>query len=71
MGSKKFTLNIDDVKVLVKNALLVGAAAGLTFVGENLNAIDLGPTGVLLVPVIAVAIDTVVSWLKDGTKESK
>jgi hypothetical protein len=68
MGSKKFTLNLDDVKVLVKNAVLVGAAAGLAFIGENIGDVDMGPTGVLLVPVIAVAIDTMVSWLRDGSK---
>jgi len=68
MGSKKFTLNLDDVKALVKNAVLVGAAAGLAFIGENIGDVDMGPTGVLLVPVIAVAIDTMVSWLRDGSK---
>jgi len=69
MGSKKFTLNLDDVKALVKNAVLVGAAAGLAFIGENIGDVDMGPTGVLLVPVIAVAIDTMVSWLRDGKKD--
>lgn len=68
MGSAKFTLNIDDVKGLVRNALLVGGAAALAYMGENLSDVDLGTTGVLLVPVITVGIDTVVSWLKDNHK---
>ena len=66
MGSKKFTLNLDDVKTLVKNAVLVGTAAALAYMGENIGDVDMGPTGLLLVPVISVAIDTMVSWLRDG-----
>ena len=68
MGSAKFTLNMDDVKGLVRNALLVGSAAALAYMGENVADIDLGTTGVLLVPVITVGIDTVVSWLRDAQK---
>lgn len=69
MGSKKFTLNLDDVKTLVKNAVLVGTAAALAYMGENIGDVDMGPTGLLLVPVISVAIDTMVSWLRDGGNE--
>ena len=68
MGSAKFTLNTDDVKNLVKNALLVGSAAALAYMGENLSDVDMGTTGVLLVPVITVGIDTMVSWLRDNQK---
>jgi hypothetical protein len=68
MASDKFTLDMDDVKHLVQNALLVGAAASLAYIGENVSELDLGTTGVLLVPVIMVGIDTLVSWLK-GTKK--
>ena len=68
MGSAKFNLNTDDVKNLVKNALLVGSAAALAYLGENISDVDMGTTGVLLVPVITVGIDTVVSWLRDNQK---
>ena len=68
MGSAKFNLNTDDVKNLVKNALLVGSAAALAYMGENISDVDMGTTGVLLVPVITVGIDTVVSWLRDNQK---
>lgn len=67
--SKKFSLNTTDVVNLGKNALLVGLAAMLTYVGENVSSVDLGTTGVLLVPVVTVGIDTLVKWMKNNTKE--
>jgi hypothetical protein len=66
MASEKFKLDGDDVKKLVMNALLVGGAAALTFIGENVANLDLGNTGVLFVPIVAVAINTAVQWLKDN-----
>lgn len=64
--SKSFSLNVVDIVNLGKNALLVGVAAALTYVGENVASVDLGAAGVLLVPVVAVAIDTVVKWIKNN-----
>ena len=68
--SKMFELNTVDLVNVLKKAALVGAAAALTFVGENLTDAGLGATGVLLIPVISVAIDTMVTWLRDNSKES-
>ena len=68
MGSKKFTLNVTDLYGLGKNALLVGGAAALTYVGANLGDLDLGTIGVLCVPIVAVAIDTCVKWMKDNSE---
>lgn len=67
--SKAFTLNTVDLLNLGKNALLVALAAGLTYVGENLTDVDWGTSGVLLVPVISVGIDTLVKWMKNNTKD--
>lgn len=66
--SDKFSLDKNDVINLTKNAVLVGLAAVLTYVGENLANLDLGPTGVMLVPVVSIVIDTVVKWAKGNTK---
>lgn len=66
--SDKFALDKNDVINLTKNAVLVGLAAVLTYVGENLANLDLGPTGVMLVPVVSIVIDTVVKWAKGNTK---
>ena len=67
--SKSFSLNASDLLNLGKNALLVGLAATLTYVGENISNVDLGTTGIMLVPVVSVGIDTLVKWLKNNKKE--
>lgn len=62
--SQKYSLNVNDLVNLAKNALLVGAGSFLTYVLENINSIDWGSTGVLLVPVVTLILDGVVKWLK-------
>ena len=68
MGSKRFTLNCTDVVKLLKNAGLVGGAAALTYIANNIGQLDLGATMGLVVPIVAVALDSAIKWLKDGTK---
>lgn len=68
MGSGPFALNTTDLVSVAKNAVLVGLAAVLTYVGENLTKIDLGNMSALIVPVVAVVINTIVKWAKDNTK---
>lgn len=67
--SPKFSLNTTDLLNLGKNAALVGLAAILTYVGENISNVDLGATGIMIVPVVSVGIDTLVKWLKNNKKE--
>jgi hypothetical protein len=68
-GSKAFALNTTDLIAVGKNALLVGLAAVLTYVGENLTKIDLGSMSALIVPVVVVVINSVVKWARDNTKD--
>jgi ABC-type phosphate/phosphonate transport system permease subunit len=65
--SQRFSLNVNDLINLGKNALLVGAGSILTYVLENINTIDWGSTGVLLVPFVTLVLDGAVKWLK-GTR---
>ena len=70
-GSKSFDINVVDLISVGKNALLVGVAAVLTYVGENIANVDLGNLSALVVPVVTIVINTLVKWLKDNTtKES-
>lgn len=62
--SDRFSLNVNDLVNLAKNAVLVGTGALLTYVMENINSVDWGTTGVLLVPVVTVLLDAVVKWIK-------
>ncbi len=71
MGSKKFKLDISDLSNLGKNALLVGGAAAVTYVMQNLGELDLGNMGALVVPVIALALDTVIKWMKNNTDDKE
>lgn len=68
LTSAKFSLDVNDVVNVGKNALLVGLAAVLTYVGENVTKIDLGPYSALVVPMVVVLVNTVVNWAKDNTK---
>lgn len=66
--SEKYSLNKSDVVSLVKNAVLVGLAAVLTYVAEQLSSLDLGTTGVMLVPVVSIVLDTIVKWARANTE---
>jgi len=68
MGSPAFSLNTTDLISVGKNAALVGLAALLTYLGENLTKLDLGSMTALVVPVTVVLINTVVKWAKDNSK---
>jgi hypothetical protein len=69
MGSKRFTLNLADFVGLARDAVWVGAAAAITYVIQHLGTLDFGDMGAFVVPLIAIGLDAVVKWLKDGTKE--
>ena len=68
MNSKAFSINMADLLAVGKNAALVSVAAGLTYVGQHLTSVDLGPSAVLVVPIASLVIDSVVKWAKDNTK---
>jgi uncharacterized membrane protein YjjB (DUF3815 family) len=69
MGSSKFSLNSQDMIKLAKNAGLVAAASALSYIGQNLSHADLGPATAFIVPVVAFALDGMMKWVKDNTKE--
>jgi len=68
-NSPAFTLNVTDAIEIAKNTALVALAAGLTYFGENMADLDLGNIGVMLVPIAAVVINTVVKWAKNNVQE--
>lgn len=69
LTSKSFALDANDLVNVCKNALLVGFAAVLTYVGENIAKVDLGAMSALVVPVVVVVVNTLVNWIKDHTKK--
>lgn len=69
LTSKSYALDVNDLLNVGKNALLVGVAALLTYVGENVAKIDLGSMSALVVPVVVVLVNTLVNWIKDNTSK--
>lgn len=69
LTSKSFSIDVNDLVNVGKNALLVGVAAILTYVGENITKVDLGAASALVVPVVVVLVNTLVNYLKDHTKK--
>lgn len=69
LTSKAYSVDINDIVNVGKNALLVGVAAVLTYVGENITKIDLGAASALVVPVVVVLVNTAVNWIRDNTKK--
>lgn len=68
--SQAYSVDSKDLVTIGKNALLVGISAVLTYLGENLANLDLGSASALLVPVVAVLINTTVKWIKDTTSST-
>lgn len=68
LTSKGFSMDVNDLVNVGKNALLVGVAAVLTYVGENIAKVDLGAMSALVVPVVVVVVNSLVNWVKDHTK---
>ena len=67
-GSPKYNLNSVDIYNLSKNAALVAVAAGLTYVAQNLGNLELGELGLLVVPVISTAIESMITWIRDNSE---
>lgn len=67
MGSKSFSLNLTDVMSLFKNALLVAVAAFLTALANGVGNLDLGQYTALIIPMVTVALDTLLKWIRNNT----
>jgi hypothetical protein len=68
LTSRSYQLDKNDVIALAKNAVLVGLAAVLTYVGQNITKLDLGPSVALFVPVVAMMLDSAVKWVNNNVK---
>lgn len=58
MKSKKYTLNTNDLKSLGVGLLVTLAGAILTFLADNLGNVEFGEYTPFIVPVAALAINT-------------
>lgn len=67
--SKGFQVDFNDAIALFRNAALVGVAAAITFVGENLANVDFGAATAFVVPVVTIVLQAATRWLADYTKK--
>jgi len=69
--SKKFQLDKNDLLTIAKNAALVAAAATVTYLGETIANVDLGPSTAFIVPVATLALHALGRWLRDYKTDKK
>lgn len=67
--SSEFQLNTRDLVNLAKNAALIGGAAALTVVAENVKLIDFGVYSPLVTTVLAMGLDTLLKWVKNNNNK--
>ena len=54
MGSKKWSLNGEDLKKLGLNTVFVSLAAGLTYLGAEVGNVDWGSSTALILSLIHI-----------------
>ena len=69
MGSKKYSLNGEDLKKLGLNTVFVSLAAGLTYLGTEVANVDWGSMTALVVPIATHLLGTATKWAKDSQSE--
>ena len=69
MGSKKYSLNGEDLKKLGLNTVFVSLAAGLTYLGTEVANVDWGSMTAVVVPIATLLLGTATKWAKDSQSE--
>ena len=66
-GSSRFKFNSMDLMDVLKNAIMVGLAAVLTFVVDNVGNIEMGENLLIVIPMVTMALNAAIRWIKDTT----
>ncbi len=66
-GSPRFGFNMEDLMSVLRTALMVGSAAALTFIVDNLGKIEMGENMLIVIPMVTMAIKALIRWIKDNT----
>ena len=69
MGSKKWSLNGEDLKKLGLNTLFVSLAAGLTYLGAEVGNVYWGSSTALIVPIATLLLGTATQWAKNNKED--
>lgn len=68
MGSGRFQVSVTDVVEVVKNGAMVALAAFITFLIQSLSNIEMGEGVLMFLPVVTIALNSILNWIKDNTK---
>ena len=66
-GSPRFKFNTEDLFNVLKNAVMVGLAAILTFIVENIGNIEMGESLLIVIPMVTMGLNAVINWINDNT----
>ena len=69
MGSKKWSLNGEDLKKLGLNTVFVSLAAGLTYLGAEVGNVDWVSSTALIVPIATLLLGTATQWAKNNKED--
>lgn len=69
--SPKYSLNMDDLVSVLRNAAIVGAAAALTAIVQTLGKIEMGENMVIVIPLVTMVISATVKWLNNNIYPTK
>lgn len=65
MGSKRFTLNMNDVWKLLKGMVIAALGAILTYLMQWATSTDFGEFTPAIVAVVSVLVNVIRKWLMD------
>lgn len=65
VGSNKYQFNKQDLMKVLKNGAMVGLAAILTYIVQNLGNVEMGPSLVVVLPLITMGLNSAIRWLMD------
>lgn len=70
MGSKKYSLDGQDIRKILTGAAIVATGAALTYISENIAGIDFGSYTPVIVGAWSVIANFVRKLLTDYSKDS-
>lgn len=65
--SAGLSVNMVDVKKILINAVMTGAAAGVLYLSGALTSADFGAYTPIVIPMISAGLDFLYRYLKDNT----